>query len=82
MENAMTIQNPALGNNPALSKRRRNILTDLQWAELHDFLSLALDALGDGPDDFNADFLQNAVIHQRLALRITHKAMEKTGAMQ
>lgn len=66
----------------AKQTRRKGVLTDLQWSELHDFLTLALDALGDGPDDFTEAFLQNAVMHQRLAIKITHKALEKTGAMQ
>lgn len=66
-------------NTPALPKqtRSRGVLTPVVWAELHDFLTLALDALGDRPEDFNQDFLRNAVMHQRLALRICHGAMER-----
>lgn len=66
-------------NSPALSKQTRaqGILTPVVWAELYDFLTLALDALGDSPQDFTADFLRNAVMHQRLALRISHAAMER-----
>lgn len=69
-------------NTPALPKqtRQQGILTPVVWAELHDFLTLALDALGDRPEDFNAAFLHNAVLHQRLALRITHGALQRLGS--
>ena len=69
-------------NTPALSKqtRSRGVLTPAVWNELHDFLTLALDALGNGPEDFDAAFLHNAVLHQRLALRITHGALQRLGS--
>lgn len=54
-------------------------LTAARWGELHDMLTLALDALGDGPEDFSPDYLANAVVHQRLALRITNGAMRRAG---
>lgn len=55
------------------------VLSGEKWAELHDMLTLALDALGDKPEDFTADFLANAVIHQRLAIRISHQIMREHG---
>lgn len=61
---------------PALPKQTRGVLPAERWAELHDFLTLALDALGERPEDFSRDFLLNAVMHQRLALKLTHKAMQ------
>lgn len=66
-------------NTPALPKqtRSRGVLSPAVWNELHDFLTLALDALGERPQDFSPDFLRNAVMHQRLALRICHGAMER-----
>ena len=54
-------------------------LTAARWGQLHDMLTLALDALGDGPEDFSPDFLANAVLHQRHALRITTGAMRRKG---
>lgn len=54
-------------------------LTAARWGQLHDMLTLALDALGDSPEDFSPDFLANAVVHQRLALRITNVAMRRAG---
>lgn len=57
----------------------RPALTPKRWAELHDYLTLALDALGERAEDFNHDFLANAMIHQRLALHLTHEAMQKNG---
>ena len=67
-------------NTPALPKqiRPRGVLHPEKWNELHDMLTLALDALGDGPQDFTPDFLRNAVLHQRLAMKISHKALEVT----
>lgn len=55
------------------------VLPAEKWAELHDYLTLALDALGDQPEDFNPAFLHNAIIHQRLALQMTHKAVRQIG---
>jgi len=67
---------------PALPKqtKARGVLAPAVWNELHDFLTLALDALGNGPEDFDAAFLHNAVLHQRLALRITHGALQRLGS--
>ena len=53
------------------------VLPEEKWAELHDMLTLALDALGERPQDFTPDFLMNAVLHQRLAIKISHAAMER-----
>lgn len=65
-------------NTPALPKQTRpqGVLSPAVWNELHDMLTLALDALGERPEDFSRDFLMNAVLHQRLAIKITHRAME------
>lgn len=76
----MTIHNPASGNNPGLPKRRtapKGVLTPTEWAEVHDALSLALDALGEGPGDVDRGFLMNCVLNQRVALKITHNRMQK-----
>ena len=66
-------------NTPALPRqtRPRGVLTPVVWNELRDFLTLALDALGDRPEDFTPHFLRNAVMHQRAAIRIFHGAMER-----
>lgn len=63
-----------------ITEAARPVLPAEQWGELHDMLTLALDALGDRPEDFSPDFLANAVIHQRLAMQISHKAMQRAGA--
>ena len=71
----MTLHNPPRGLTPAMpnaSRKPKPVLTALQWAELHDALTLALDALGDGPDDVDGPFLLNCVMHQRGALRLAH----------
>jgi ABC-type nitrate/sulfonate/bicarbonate transport system ATPase subunit len=54
----------------------------LEWAEVHDALTLALDALGEGPDDVDRGFLMNCVVNQRVAIKITHARMEKLGVKQ
>lgn len=63
-----------------ITEATRPVLPAEQWGELHDMLTLALDALGDRPEDFSPDFLANAVIHQRLASKITQRAMRRAGA--
>ena len=82
----MTIHNPALGRDTGLSKSRRTppkgVLTPTEWAEVHDALTLALDALGEGPDDVDRGFLMNCVVNQRVAIKITHARMEKLGVKQ
>ncbi len=55
------------------------VLSADQWSELHDFLMLALDAIGIKPVDFNADYLRNCVGNRRRALKITHKAFASLG---
>lgn len=77
----MNNRNPSRGNSSAM-RRPKPALSPTEWAELHDYLTLALDALGDKPEHFGNDFLQNAVMHQRLAIKITHKALERQGAAQ
>jgi hypothetical protein len=56
------------------------VLAPSDWAELHDYLSLALDALGDRPQDFTPDFLENCLVHQRLALSVTCRASTRVEA--
>jgi hypothetical protein len=76
----MTQLNPSRGNNPAMTKVKappKGVLTDLEYAELHDALTLALDALGDGPEDVSWDFLMNCVMHQRFGLKITHGRIDR-----
>lgn len=52
------------------------ILAPKAWNELHDYLSLALDALGERPEDFDKAFLANCELHQRLAIDITNRAIQ------
>jgi len=59
------------------SQSAPGVLPESKWKELHDMLTLALDALGERPQDFTPDFLMNAVLHQRLAIKISHAAMER-----
>lgn len=59
---------PASGNAPALSSDA--------WDEIHDALVIAHDALGKGPRDVDAAYLQNCCIHLRVALKRVHRAME------
>lgn len=53
------------------------VLPDEQWNQLHDYLVLALDAIGERPAEFDAAFLRNCVMHQRLAIQLTHKRLEQ-----
>lgn len=62
--------------NELASAAGKGTLPPKAWNELHDYLTLALDALGDRPEDFDRAFLTNCVIHQRLALQITHRAIQ------
>lgn len=64
---------------PTTHAQPQSILTTKEWSELHDYLTLALDALGDAPTDVDESFLLNCVMHQRLAIRITHRKMEVLG---
>ena len=77
----MTMQNPISGNDTGLTKTRRappkGVLTPTEWAEVHDALTLALDALGDGPGDVDRGFLMNLILHQRIAIKISHNRMQK-----
>ncbi len=76
----MHIQNIGRASVPAPASH--GVLTAKKWSELHDFLSLALDALGEKPEDFNPDFLANAVLHQKLAAKITLYAARRIGGSQ
>ncbi len=76
----MTIHNPVSGNNPGLPKRRaapKGVLTPTEWAEVHDALTLAIDALGEGPGDVDRALLRDCISHQRVAIKITHNRMQK-----
>lgn len=73
----MNIQSIGRASLPAPASH--GVLSAKKWSELHDFLSLALDALGDKPEDFNPDFLANAVLHQQLAAKIMRGAARRTG---
>lgn len=80
----MTIHNPISGHDTGLSVKPRRtppkgLLTPTEWAETHDALTLALDALGDGPGDVDRGFLVNCILNQRVAFKITHARMEKLG---
>ena len=83
----MTLHNPISGNNPGLPAKPRRappkgLLTPNEWAEVHDALSLALDALGEGPGDVDRGFLMNCILNQRIALKITHARMQKLEVRQ
>ncbi|MCA0272394.1 MAG: hypothetical protein LCH69_10070 [Proteobacteria bacterium] len=65
---------------PAARRKPKGVLTQHEWDEMHDALTLALDALGDGPDDVDRGFLVNSILHQRIALRIAHKRHERLKA--
>ena len=58
---------------PAFPRAEKGVLTPYEWAEMRDALTLALDALGNGPEDVCKDFFVN----QRVAIRIAHARMEK-----
>ena len=55
----------------------RGVLTPLEWAEMHDALTLAIDALGEGPAEVDQPFLLNCITNQRIALKIAHARLEK-----
>lgn len=80
----MATIDPASGTGTVLPMRKRTktLLSAAAWAELHDALTLAIDALGDGPEDVDGPFLINCIMHQRGALRLAHSVkeiMEKEG---
>ena len=77
----MTHHNPALGTDTGLSATRRKpkgILTPTEWAEVFDALTIALDALGDRPEQVDHARFLNCVANQRIALRVTHKRLQAT----
>ena len=83
----MTMHNPISGNNtglPAKSRRTppKGLLTSTEWAEVHDALTLALNALGEGPGDVDRGFLVNCVLNQRVAIKITHNRMQKLDGLK
>lgn len=51
------------------------VLTDHEWAETLDCLRLALVALGDKPLDMDRSRFTTCLLHQRAALRITHRRL-------
>lgn len=57
----------------------RPVLPAEKWAELHDFLTLALDALGDRPEACSPDFLRQSARQQRSAARLTRTALRGIG---
>lgn len=57
----------------------RPVLPAEKWAELHDFLTLALDALGGRPEAFSLDFLHQSARLQRSAARLTRTALREIG---
>ena len=61
----------------ALPRRPKGVLTQTEWDEMRDARVLALDALGDAPGDVDQTFLVNSILHQRIALRIAHKRLDK-----
>ncbi len=62
---------------PAFPRAAKGILTPFEWAEMRDALTLALEALGNGPEDVCKDFFVNCLINQRVAIRIAHARLEK-----
>ena len=50
-------------------------LTDAEWNEVNDALTIASDALGEGPADVDRDYLVNCCVHLRIALQRVHKVM-------
>ena len=76
----MALQNLASGIVSGMSSTPRlppkGVLTDLEWSEIFDALTLALDAMGDGPDDTNLTRFMNAVFYQRHGLKIAHRRLE------
>lgn len=79
----MTYHNPVSGNVPAMSRRKpKGTLTALEYAEMHDALTLALDALGNGPDDVDQPNLMTCIANQRIAIKVAHGRMERLGKAQ
>ena len=82
----MTLHNPIpttprTAASPAPRHKPKGVLTAKEYAEMHDALTLALDALGDGPDDVDGPFLVNCIMHQRGALRLAHAVKERLEKM-
>ena len=82
----MTYQNPVSRADTGLPANRRKpkgVFTATEWAEVFDALTLALDALGDRPEQVDHARFLNCVANQRIALRVTHKRLQATeGATQ
>ena len=75
----MNMQNPASGNDTDLPKTRpaKTIMTRAEWAEMHDSLTLAVDALGEGPADVDGPYLRNCIMHVCATLRLANKLKER-----
>ena len=52
-------------------RKPKSLMTATEYAELHDALTLASDALGDGASDVDRVALRDCVDNQRIGLRIT-----------
>ena len=57
----------------------RPAVSQEDWDEMHDAMTLALDALGDGPQDVNQAYLWNCIIHLRMALKTAHRRTQRAG---
>jgi hypothetical protein len=79
MEKPMNAMNPSPGADIGLPKRKSKTLTVTEWCNIHDGLTLALDAIADGPDMVDHGRLLQCIAHQRDALRIAHARLEKIG---
>lgn len=62
---------------PPKARPRRAVLTPHEWAEMRDALTLALDALGDGPEQVDRYNLLACIANQRIGLQIAHGRMER-----
>ncbi len=61
----------------AQNLNHKTVLSRDTWDEIYDAVDLARDALGEGPQDVDYNFLINNVMHLRVALTAAHRAMEK-----
>ena len=68
--------NPTRARTTAVASLR-GTLTDHEWAVVQDGLRLALDALGDRPQDMDRSRFSLCLLHQRAALKIMHRRLER-----